>query len=113
MSQELYHWMQENSGFKPVNRDRGLELSEDRSPEASYNLPNGEVRLYSHSPSLKDILHPFRPSGTVIAEVVFEMDDLFYEMYLNGTDEDFETFDENVMQMLEEEQEPEYCKKIL
>jgi len=68
MSVQLYAKIRDAYGFDTVNRQKGLEITEDRSPEASYTLPEGEVNLYSYSPSLRDRFHPLKPSGSVIAE---------------------------------------------
>lgn len=113
MTHQLYVKVRDAYEFETVNRDRGLEITEGRSPEASYNLPEGEMNLYSFSPSLRDRVHPFRPSGSVIVETFLQMGDIEREMYLSGTESQFLEMDEEIIEMLEQEDSPDYCKKIL
>ena len=113
MSQELYSMLEETHDFQVFNRHQGLEITEDRTPEASYVLPQGEMNLYSYSPSFKDTVHPFRPSGSVIAEVFLSSGDEKIAMYLSGSPSQFESLDEELLDILDSEASPEYYKKIL
>lgn len=113
MSHELYIKVRDVYEFDSVNKDRGLEITEGRTPQASYALPKGEMNLYSFTPSIRDRIHPFRPSGSVIAEIFLEMGEAERPMYLSGTESQFEKMDEDIIDILEDQDSPEYCKKIL
>ncbi len=100
-------------GFEPFNRSRGLKITEERTPEATYHIPEGEFDVYSHEPSIGDLIHPFRPSGNIIIEVSLNFGSYGHEMFLAGDDEQFEELDKDILNRLEEDRSPEYFKKIL
>ena len=112
MGHELYLEMRDEYGFQSFNRNHGVEETLDRSPKASYVMPEGRADFYTYSPSLMDLFLPFRPSGSLIVEVQVQMGDSEHEMYLSGDDKDFIEFDKDVMERLDDT-EDQYCKKIL
>lgn len=112
MGHQLYLQMRDEYDFQPFNADLGVTETLEREPETSYVLPEGQANFYTYSPSFTDLIHPFRPSGSIIVEVPVQMGDSEYEMFLSGNDEKFIEFDKDVMERLEEADE-KYYKKIL
>ncbi len=113
MDGHVYFSLRDDYGFQPLNTPRGLEITSTEDPEASYILPSGEVNFYSYSPSLMDLVHPFRPSGKIIAEVNYPDDGSDFRMYLSGSEQQFQELDREIMNILEQLDSPEYFKKIL
>lgn len=87
----------DDSYLESFSRGRGLELTSGRDPDARYMLEDGEVNLYTHEPSMDDLLHPFRPSGDFLAEVLLEGRRTFFW----GEEEAFGELDSYLMDRIE------------
>ena len=98
----------EEEDFSQFNRGRGLQITYEREPELVYRLPDSDINLYTHDPTLGDILHPFKPSGTVVIEAFLDGRRRFF----SGSKQDFPSLDEKFMDVLEDRNSSEYYKQI-
>lgn len=98
----------EGEGFSTFSTGRGREMTYTEDPLLTYRLPNADINIYRHEPSVGDLLHPFRPSGTFIAETFLDEGRKFF----SGSDEDFESFDEQVMERIDKLDSSQYYKEL-
>lgn len=98
----------DDEDLSQFNRARGLQITYERDPELVYRLPDSELNLYSHDPSLDDLLHPFKPSGSFVIEAFLDGRRKFF----SGRDEDFSSLDEQLMEFIENLSSSEYYKQI-
>lgn len=91
------HEILDDEDFSRINTGRGRQLTYERRPETTYKLPETEINVYSHEPTMDDLLHPFKPSGTVIIEAFLDG----RRKFLSGTMEDFYSLDSELMDRIE------------
>lgn len=98
----------EGEGLSTFSIGRGREMTYNRDPLLTYRLPDADINIYRHEPSSDDLFHPFRPSGNFIAEAFTAGERRFF----SGSEEAFESFDQQVMDRIEDLDSSEYYKEL-
>lgn len=107
MADSVYDILEGNS-LSTFPTARGREMTYDRDPSLTYRLPDAEINVYRHKASPEDLWHPFRPSGTFIAEAFLDGSKRFF----SGNDEQFRSLDEQIMESIDELDSGEYYKQV-
>ena len=102
MTTELFYRIRDDWGLDPINTREGENKVSGEDADLTYFLPSGEANLYHHEHS----------TGDFIVEIPSTQPEHPDNMYLSGSDEDFEKLDSKFMQEIEEQSSSEYYKKI-
>lgn len=101
MTTKLFYRIRDGWGLDPINTTEGERKVSDEEADLTYVLPGGEANLYQHEDS----------TGDFIVEVPSSEPE-HPNMYLSGSDKEFEQLDSKFMQEIEEQSSSEYYKKI-
>jgi hypothetical protein len=95
MPDPVYEILEED--LSSLNSGRGRQITYGKDPEVTYQLPESEINIYSHEPTLEDLIHPFRPSGTILIEAFLDGRRKFF----SASGDEFESLDRHIMERIE------------
>ena len=107
MLESAYQILEEGN-LTQFNRSRGRQLTYSQEPDVKYIFPETDVQVYSHEPSFKDVVHPFRPSSEYVVQAVHRG----HFHYFEASEDDIRSMDRKLTGELEGLDNTEYYKKI-
>ena len=89
MNQDIYSSLVNEYGFEKVNRITDSRV-EDLEKIDSYELGSADLNFYRIELTLRDINHPFRPSETILGEVIDKTGFYPRKRHVSGSQDNFE-----------------------
>lgn len=87
----------EGEGLEKFNTGRGRKITYSQDPDVEYSFPETDIEIYSHDPSMTDIVHPFKPSSEYLVQAVQRG---FFH-YFEGSEEDMKRIDRKLTRELD------------